>query len=31
MWYNKDKGVSIINELAEVMEEFKKREAELQG
>lgn len=26
-WYNTDKGVSIINELAEIVEEYKNREA----
>lgn len=27
MWYNKDKGVNIINELAEIVQEFKGKEA----
>ncbi len=27
MWYNKDKGVNIINELAEIVQEFKSKEA----
>ncbi|MGB7843018.1 MAG: thioredoxin family protein [Salinimicrobium sp.] len=30
VWYNKDKGVSIINELAEIVEKVEKEEAVLQ-
>lgn len=29
IWYNKDKGVSIINELAELVENYKSREADV--